>query len=90
MLKICISLVFLSTSLPSLANSYNFLPFTFIAEYIGGFWWYSPIKFTVAFLKSSSVTFTGFSSNTSPKISSVVVEMPRVISAIYSLISAAI
>ena len=40
--------LFTSTSLPSLAYSYSFLPLTFSAEYMGGVCVITPLKFVTA------------------------------------------
>ena len=42
--KIVVSLLLISIDSPLLAFSYNLSPFTFIAEYIGGFCWIAPIN----------------------------------------------
>ena len=74
-----------STSIPCLANSYSFLPFCFIAEYIGGICSISPTKLIIAAQISSPVTFTSVSVKTSPSASSVSVVLPKTNSAVYAL-----
>src|SRR5699024_12858302 len=76
-----------SISMFSRAYSYNFFPFTLIAEYIGGICIISPVNDASTCLISSSVGTESnvFSSTVSPSASSVVVLLPKNTSAIYCL-----
>ena len=74
-------------SFPSLAYSYNFLPFTLIAEYIGTSWIYLPLILSKAFIISFLSICTFSSLIILPSISSVSVKIPSVMVAIYSLSS---
>ncbi len=69
---------FISTLSPALAYSYSFFPFIFIAEYIGGICFISPVKFFSAFCTSFFVgSFFECVSFISPVISSVSLVFPR-------------
>ena len=88
---IVIFLVGISTSCPFLAYSYSFFPFTFIAEYIGGFCSISPSNvfsvFSMLLLFDCSSIFCGisFSSIIFPSASSVSVLFPNFNSTRYFL-----
>ena len=70
-----------------LAYSYNFLPFILTALYFGTIWLYSPLKFLITLIISSSFTLLLDSFNIFPVLSNVSVSKPNLNSAIYSLSS---
>src|SRR5690606_30628945 len=76
-----------STEIPALAYSYNFLPFTLTAEYMGGICVISPVRPSRTVSSCCRVIFFSsvFRSTISPVASSVSVEYPIATSASYVL-----
>ena len=65
-------------SLPFLAKSQSFWPFTFSAEYMGGTWRISPRNLGSTRSMSSGVRVTSFLDSTVPVMSSVSVVTPGI------------